>query len=39
MYPIVFLVYLSYLYMISFAINGGGKDWAFILGGAKGIGC
>ena len=39
MYPIAFFVYLSYLYIISVVINGGGKDLAVILGGRKRNGC
>ena len=35
MYPIVFFLYLSYLYIVSVVINGGGKDWAVIIGGAN----
>ena len=38
MYPIVFFVNLSYLYIISVVINGGGKNWAVILGGSNGNG-
>ena len=36
MYPIVFFVYLSYLYITSVVINGGGSDWAVIFGGLNG---
>ena len=38
-YPIVFLVYLLYLYITSVVINGGGGDWAVMFGGLRGKGC
>ena len=39
MYLIVFFVYLSFLYIISVVINGGGKEWAVIVGGSNGNEC
>ena len=38
-YVYIFFVYLSYLYIISVVIYGGGKDWAVIFGGSNGNGC
>ena len=35
----MFFVYLSYLYITSGVINGGGSDWAVMFGGFNGYGC